>query len=94
MAEAQKAKTAAGWSVDRRRSEIHRLVKLIVSKGYTDRGAKELLSKRFMVGLNTVEGWLSEGGEGTRPPPDWKTLDILRYELGVAEVRQLLPPSG
>ncbi|MDI3258395.1 MAG: hypothetical protein QJR02_01540 [Sinobacteraceae bacterium] len=83
-------KTAAGWSVDRRRAEIHRLLGLMIESGLSDREAKERLARRFTIGLNTVEGWLSEGGNGSRPPPDWKTLDILRYELGVVAVRKLL----
>ena len=89
MAEAHN-KSAAGWSIERRRTEIHRIVRIMVDRGVSDRQAKEILARRFTVGLNTVEGWLSEGGAGSRPPPDWKTLDILRYELGIVPVRELL----
>lgn len=82
--------TTAGWSIKDRRIEIHRLLKLMIDSGLSDQAAKKLLASRFTVGVNTVEGWLSEGGEGSRSPPDWKTLDILRYELGVVPVRKLL----
>lgn len=82
--------SAAGWSIDRRREEIHVILEILVGVGMTRDEAIDLLARRFLVGFNTVEGWVSEGGAGTRAPPDWKVLDILRYELSVVPVRPLL----
>ena len=84
------AESAAGWSIEKRRSEIHRVLDALLAQGMDRTGAIDLLARRFLVGFNTVEGWVSEGGAGTRAPPDWKVLEILRYELRMVPVRPLL----
>jgi hypothetical protein len=84
------SESAAGWSIERRRREIHRVLQLLVDQGMDRAGAIDLLARRFLVGFNTVEGWVSEGGAGTRAPPDWKVLEILRYELGLIPVRRIM----
>lgn len=83
--------SAASWGIKRRRKEIHGIIETLISSGGMTRAeAIDLLARRFLVGFNTVEGWVSEGGAGTRAPPDWKVLDILRYELTLVSVRPLL----
>jgi len=83
------SESAAGWSIDKRRREIHRVLQVLVDQGMERAEAIDLLARRFLVGFNTVEGWVSEGGAGTRAPPDWKVLEILRYELGMVPIRRL-----
>jgi len=41
--------------------------------------------RRMGAGFNTVEGWISGGGEGSRSPPPWQTILLLEYELGLRE---------
>ena len=38
------------------------------------------------VGLNTVQGWYSDG-DNTRKLPTWEKVDILRYRTGLASPR-------
>ena len=76
-----------GWSVERRRAEIGRVVDALISThGLTRAEAVDLLSRRMGAGFNTVEGWISGGGEGSRSPPPWQTILLLEYELGLREV--------
>ncbi len=76
-----------GWSVEKRRVEIGRIVSALVSDhGLTRAEAVDLLSRRMGAGFNTVEGWISGGGEGSRSPPPWQTIILLEYELGLREV--------
>jgi hypothetical protein len=42
------------------------------------------------AGFNTVEGWISGGGEGSRSPPPWQTILLLEYELGLRDVLDLV----
>lgn len=79
-----------GWSVERRREEIGRVVGALVSgHGMTRAEAVDLLSRRMGAGFNTVEGWISGGGEGSRSPPPWQTIMLLEYELGLRQVLDL-----
>jgi hypothetical protein len=79
-----------GWSVERRRAEIARVVDALVSvQGLTRAEAVDLLSRRMGAGFNTVEGWISGGGEGSRSPPPWQTIMLLEYELGLRDVLDL-----
>jgi hypothetical protein len=79
-----------GWSVERRRAEIGRVVDALISThGLTRAEAVDLLSRRMGAGFNTVEGWISGGGEGSRSPPPWQTILLLEYELGLREVLDL-----
>ena len=78
-----------GWSVERRREEIGRVVDALVSAhGMTRAEALDLLSRRMGAGFNTVEGWIS-GGEGSRSPPPWQTIVLLEYELGLRPLLDL-----
>ncbi|AXQ27581.1 hypothetical protein D0B54_02345 [Solimonas sp. K1W22B-7] len=79
-----------GWSVETRRTEIGRVVDALVSvHGYTRAEAVDLLSRRMGAGFNTVEGWISGGGEGSRSPPPWQAILLLQYELGLRPVLEL-----
>ncbi len=79
-----------GWSVERRRAEIGRVVDALISThGLTRAEAVDLLSRRMGAGFNTVEGWISDGGQGSRSPPPWQTILLLEYELGLREVLDL-----
>lgn len=77
-----------GWSKERRRDEIVRILDFLSSEfSLSKRDAQLILANRTGINLNTVQGWASEGT--TRDPPTWQTLDLLRYELGLAPVRNL-----
>jgi hypothetical protein len=79
-----------GWSVERRRAKIGRVVDALISVHELTRAeAVDLLSRRMGAGFNTVEGWISGGGEGSRSPPPWQTILLLEYELGLREVLDL-----
>jgi hypothetical protein len=79
-----------GWSVERRREEIGRVVDALISAhGLSRAEAVDLLARRMGAGFNTVEGWIS-GGEGSRSPPPWQTILLLEYELGLREVLDLV----
>jgi hypothetical protein len=79
-----------GWSVERRRAEIGRVIDALISAHELTRAeAVELLSRRMGAGFNTVEGWISGGGEGSRSPPPWQTILLLEYELGLRDVLDL-----
>ena len=79
-----------GWSVERRRAEIGGVVDALISLHGLGRGeAVDLLARRMGAGFNTVEGWISGGGEGSRSPPPWQTILLLEYELGLREVLDL-----
>lgn len=87
-----------GWSKARRRAEIHRILDHLVHEfGLSKAEANQLLANRTGLGINTVQGWASsrqtdangQTTEPTRAPPDWMVLDVLRYELGLAPVRDL-----
>jgi hypothetical protein len=79
-----------GWSVEKRRKEIGRVVDALISdRGLTRAEAVDLLSRRMGAGFNTIEGWISSGGEGSRSPPPWQTILLLEYELGLREVLDL-----
>jgi hypothetical protein len=79
-----------GWSVERRRAEIGRVIDALVFAHGLSRGeAVELLSRRMGAGFNTVEGWISGGGEGSRSPPPWQAILLLQYELGLRDVLDL-----
>lgn len=76
-----------GWSVETRRAEIGRVVDALISvHGYSRAEAVDLLSRRMGAGFNTVEGWISGGGEGSRSPPPWQAILLLQYELGLRPV--------
>lgn len=77
-----------GWSKERRRDEIARILEFLSANlGLSKRDAQLILANRTGINLNTVQGWASEGT--TRDPPNWQTLDLLRYELGLEPVRDL-----
>jgi hypothetical protein len=79
-----------GWSVEKRRAEIGRVVDALISVHQLTRTeAVDLLSRRMGAGFNTVEGWISGGGEGRRSPPPWQAILLLEYELGLREVLDL-----
>jgi hypothetical protein len=79
-----------GWSTERRRAEIARVVEaLICVHGLSRAEAVDLLARRMGSGFNTVEGWISGGGEGSRSPPPWQTIVLLEYELGLRQVLDL-----
>ena len=79
-----------GWSVERRRTEIGRVVDALITVHRMTRAeAVDLLARRMGAGFNTVEGWISGGGEGSRSPPPWQTILLLEYELGLREVLDL-----
>jgi hypothetical protein len=79
-----------GWSVERRRAEIGRVVDALMSVHELTRAeAIDLLSRRMGAGFNTVEGWISGGGEGSRSPPPWQAIMLLEYELGLRDVLDL-----
>ena len=80
-----------GWSVERRRAEIGRVIDALISVHHLSRAeAVDLLARRMGAGFNTVEGWISGGGEGSRSPPPWQTILLLEYELGLREVLDLV----
>lgn len=88
-----------GWSNDQRRNEIHRIFGYLTEDlGLTKGEANEFLVGRTGFGINTVHGWASyrdadAKGDRDRPsraPPAWPLLDLLRYELGLAPVRDLV----
>ena len=87
-------KTTAGWSDEARRKEFARLFDLVLESGLTRAEAKQVLANRLTIGVGSIDGWLSQpssdGKTKPRRPPDWKTLDILRYELGVLPVRRII----
>lgn len=71
-----------GWSEKRRREAIREVVAAVMEQhgcGRTD--ALQIIANATGNGLNTVQGWVSEGG--TRAPPLWPVLDILRYRTGL-----------
>lgn len=77
-----------GWSKERRRDEIVRILDFLSSEfSLSKRDAQLILANRTGINLNTVQGWASDGT--TRDPPTWQTLDLLRYELGLAPLRNL-----
>lgn len=77
-----------GWSKERRRDEIVRILDFLSSEfALSKRDAQLILANRTGINLNTVQGWASEGT--TRDPPTWQTLDLLRYELRLAPLRDL-----
>jgi hypothetical protein len=79
-----------GWSVERRREEIARVINALVSShGLSRAEAVDLLARRMGAGFNTVEGWISGGGSATRSPPPWQVILLLQYELGLREVLDL-----
>jgi hypothetical protein len=79
-----------GWSVERRRAQIGRVVDALISVHHMTRAeAIDVLSRRMGAGFNTVEGWISGGGEGSRSPPPWQTILLLEYELGLRDVLDL-----
>ena len=79
-----------GWSVERRRAEIGRVIDALISvHDLTRAEAVDLLSRRMGAGFNTVEGWISGGGEGSRSPPPWQAILLLEYELGLRDVLDL-----
>jgi hypothetical protein len=79
-----------GWSVERRRAEIGRVIDALISHHELTRAeAVDLLSRRMGAGFNTVEGWISGGGEGSRSPPPWQAILLLEYELGLRDVLDL-----
>src|SRR5260370_20479399 len=79
-----------GWSVERRRAQIGRVVDALISAHELTRAeAVELLSRRMGAGFNTVEGWISGGGEGSRSPPPWQTILLLEDRLGLRDVLDL-----
>lgn len=87
-------KSTAGWSDEARRKEFARLFDLLLDSGLSRPEAKERLANRLTIGVGSIDGWLSQPGSDptkqARRPPDWKTLDILRYELGEVPVRKLI----
>lgn len=84
--------SAQGWSKERRREEIQRILRHL-SETYelTATETNVLLANRLGIGLNTVQGW-SSGGQ-TRDPPAWHVLDLLNYELQLKPVRPLVHPK-
>jgi hypothetical protein len=79
-----------GWSFEKRRTEIGRVIDILISvHGLTRGEAVDLLARRMGAGFNTVEGWISGGGEGSRSPLPWQTIQLLEYELGLRDVLDL-----
>ena len=72
-----------GWSKARIKEALLEVRVLIMSQGRTATEANQLIADNVGVGLNTVQGWYSDG-DNTRKLPTWEKVDILRYRTGLA----------
>jgi hypothetical protein len=84
-----------GWSINRRRAEIGRVIDTLMHAHRLARiDAVDLVARRMGAGFNTVEGWISGGGSGSRSPPTWQSILLLEYELGLRPLLDLVAWGG
>lgn len=80
------ASSTYGWSNAKIRVAICEVVDRLQASGLARSEALAKLASVTGRGVNTIQGWVSEGE--TRPMPEWTLVDCLRYRTSIA-----LPPS-